>query len=200
MLATTAALRGGEPADSAVQSNLEIIQHLTRQATEDVILHAQMRGGDSVFLRCDSTAEAWITTDAVAEALRSHDCHVFTSTDSLRDDGYLMNVHAAGPKLLYDNLFRDGFFGKEYVTRSLSAQIAFSVVRISTKEIVFSSTIEKSARDTVALDDIPQLETRSAKSTQGIAPSETFLDRAIEPLMIIGATGIAVYLLFHIRS
>jgi hypothetical protein len=100
----------------------------------------------------------------------------------------------------YNNMFKDGIFGAKHVEREVSVQYSSDLRNQLTDEILSSGTHSRMYTDTVAVDDIGSIENESINVTRGELPSEAFLDRFIEPFVIIGATGVAIYLLFHIRS
>jgi hypothetical protein len=54
--------------------------------------------------------------------------------------------------------------------------------------------------DTVRMAEIPTLEDPNVPQTQGTRPSEGFFSSLAEPLIMLGAVAVAVYLLFTVRS
>src|ERR1043166_2546268 len=65
---------------------------------------------------------------------------------------------------------------------------------------LYTGSPSAQSADTVAVDEVQGLELAAAKTTHGELPSESFLDRVLEPVVIIGATGVSIYLFFHVRS
>jgi len=55
-------------------------------------------------------------------------------------------------------------------------------------------------RDTIQVSQVPLLEDPNVPVTQGTLPAEGFFSSLAEPLIMIGAVAVAVYLLFTVRS
>ena len=55
-------------------------------------------------------------------------------------------------------------------------------------------------RDTIAAGDAAALETEGIPSTRARIPEGGWLDDFLEPLILAGAVGVAVVLLFTVRS
>jgi hypothetical protein len=100
----------------------------------------------------------------------------------------------------YNNMFKEGIFGSKHVEREVAVQFSSDLRNQVTNEILTGGTHSRLYIDTVAVEDVGSIENESVSVTHGELPSEAFLDRFIEPFVIIGATGVAIYLLFHIRS
>jgi hypothetical protein len=58
----------------------------------------------------------------------------------------------------------------------------------------------ESSTDTIGLSDIGQVENPAYPFTRASVPAEGFFDTLAEPLIVLGAIGVAVYLLFSVRS
>jgi hypothetical protein len=97
----------------------------------------------------------------------------------------------------YDNIRRDGFFGRRIVDR-----IVRIAVRVKLEAAGGSRYREfrKEARDTVGVSDVEHLETPGFPMTRGSLPSQGFFDDLLEPVVFLGSIGVAVYLLFVVRS
>ena len=83
---------------------------------------------------------------------------------------------------------------------SVLVSIIYQANRIPFGEILSSKSISEEISDTVSVDDISTVEDPNINITHAELPTEPFIDKFVEPFVIIGATGVAVYLFFHVRS
>lgn len=181
-------------------SNLDVMTGQLKETGEEVITNTRMENGSPVVLRGDSTPDTWIVFNTFAQTLKAHQYPVFRSADTTTQPNYLVQYHVIGLGVRYGNPFRSGLFGPQYLSRTITTQVSYQVVDSRKGEILTNSQALKTSIDTVAVDDIPGLETASLRSTLGTVPSDSFIDKAVEPFIILGAAGLAIYLLFHIRS
>ena len=95
---------------------------------------------------------------------------------------------------------RGGMFGRTTAKRTVSAALAYEIRERQSLSIMTSATSGKQYVDSIDVDNIRSLESNSIRCTQGEIPSDSFFDRILEPFVIVGAAGTAVYLFFHVRS
>ena len=155
---------------------------------------------DSISLRLISTNDTWMLQNVLTRVIRESGYTAFITTDTLSMKSFLMVISASSINAHYDNMFKDGLFGSKKVRRTLSVRLTSQLINSTTNEVLYSNSPVKVVTDTVLVDDIPMLERDVPTHGRAELPSEMFFDRAVEPLLIIGATGIAVFLLFHVRS
>jgi hypothetical protein len=103
-------------------------------------------------------------------------------------------------KVMYDDSFRSGFLGETKTKRTVSLSFPFLIKENQTNKVVTSGTLPFSYSDTVSVSMIPMLEQDGIPNTHAPMPGGSFFDKLLEPFIIIGATGIAIYLFFHVRS
>lgn len=97
----------------------------------------------------------------------------------------------------YDNIRRNGFLGRKMVDRIVRVAVR---VKLEGGGGTRYREFQKEARDTVAVADIEHLETPGMPMTHGSLPPQGFFDDLIEPVIFLGSIGVAVYLLFAVRS
>ena len=100
----------------------------------------------------------------------------------------------------YENVRRDGLFGARVVTRTVFMEADVSVVNRTTGEIIHRSSVARTRRDDVRVDDLARLEEPGLAWTTGKLPPEGFFSSVLEPLITVGAIAVAVILLFTVRS
>jgi hypothetical protein len=194
------AAMAGENNPAPTRTNLEIMQSLIGRITRDVIGHSGIPGGDTVLFRIQSGPDSWIVQNAMLAELRTSGYPVLLPADSGAQRGYAMHIQSSELRVRYDDMYHDGFLGARKARRTVSAAVTCEVVNPGSHEVLYSGAPAAEAADTVRVDEVANLELASARSTHAELPAETFPDRVFEPLVIIGATGIAVYLFFHVRS
>ncbi|OLD71636.1 MAG: hypothetical protein AUI33_07685 [Ignavibacteria bacterium 13_1_40CM_2_61_4] len=194
------AAMAGETDPPPAGTNLEIMQSLIGRITRDVIGHSRIPSGDTVLFRIRSSPDSWIVQNATLAELRAAGYTVLLPSDSGGHTGSAMHIHSAELRVRYDDMYHDGFLGARKVRRTVSVAVACDVIDQASHEVLYSGAPAVESADTVRVDEIPNLELASARSTHAELPPETFPDRVLEPLVIIGATGVAVYLFFHVRS
>jgi hypothetical protein len=181
--------------------NLEKLQRLLDGAATEIASRSHSMAGDTVELRVSAGADSWVVENALLRALKALGCTAFvTRATASPGSGLRWEIGPATMDVRYDKMFRDGLFGAKKVRRTVSVSMSYQTLKSRGGEISSADVIERAAVDTVAVDEVPDLEHADLKSTRGELPSDQFLDKVIEPFIIIGATGVAVYLLFHVRS
>ncbi len=195
------AAAGDEREGSAPKTNLEVMQNLTGELTGEILGHLRPpSAADSLELLIDSSDGRWLVEQAFTAQLTAHGYKVFTAPSGASRAGTVIEVHGVGLRVRYDDLAHNGLFGPTTVTRTISAELSAQARSVPEGEVLFSGTVARSAADTIQVDDVPSLEVPAARLTHSELPPDNFINRAVEPFIIIGATGVVVYLLFHIRS
>jgi hypothetical protein len=176
------------------------MQIIVQEITDEIFAASHLVAGDSVAIRIVSHEYAWIAEQAIIARLKSLNCRVFMHGDSGVHPRYLFDVTSSSVQTRYHNMFRDGVFGTHRVEREIRAEISGRLENSSVHELLYGGSLSKNLSDTVDVDDIDAIEQEDIKATHGELPSADFLDRIVEPFIIIGAAGAAIYLLFHVRS
>lgn len=189
-----------EPGTGKPRTNIEIMQALSDSIAEKVIQQGFLTAGDSLEISMPKNDDIWIFSQAFTAALIAKGIHVFVEKDSLRAGQILFVGNTALGKVHYTDMFRDGLFGIKKIKRTISVDCSYQIQNRGTKEVLRSESLSRSYGDTISVDDVSQVESDGVRSTHAELPSENFLDKIVEPFVIIGATGVAVYLFFHIRS
>lgn len=116
------------------------------------------------------------------------------------DSAFKFSLISFSSALNYGGQFRERLFGDPLCERNISVEIGFSITDGISKEIVQNKILNHSLKDTIYVGMIGSLEDRSLSVTLAPPPEENFLDRIVEPFLILGATGAAVYLFYHVRT
>ncbi len=160
----------------------------------------RLPAGDSLELRTDSANDGWIAESAVTDTLRNRGYRVFIRPPASARFAHLLKLRVLNLAVHYTDLEQGGLFGSKSVMRTIEAEFEYSLQDTRTGEVLDSGTPSMKMTDRVQVDALSTLESPSIPRTQSVVPPDSFLDRAVEPFLILGAAGVAVYLLFHIRS
>lgn len=194
------AFSADDAAGKNIESNLSLIEKRFAKMVRESMLHVALQKGDSVVLRVPSSENMWLVQNSIASTLKRDSLVVYVAEDSSGIVPFMYNVSSSEINVLYTNMFRDGIFGAKKVRRVVSAGMTVEVLKYPSREILYSGSVSNEIADTVAVDEISRIESADISVTRAMLPQESGLDRLVEPFIIIGATAVAVYLLFHVRS
>lgn len=180
------------------KSNLEIIQETLGKFTKQILTVIPDKDENILGFKIHQTEQSWIVEHAVINEILSRGYKIKLIKDSENTTPYIFKVGDAGAKIIYSSMHRKGL--KKFVQRSISVSLQAQVIESKTGNVILSNHFKDEYRDTVNVDDINIIEDKNIPMTRAELPDESIIDRLIEPIIIIGATGVAIFLLFHIRS
>jgi len=152
---------------------------------------------DTVILEVDSSASAWIVRSEISSLLTSGGKRVLTSGEP-GPHRTLWAVHGVRLEVSYVDIRKPGIFSDALLDREIRAEFTSEIT--NSKEIFASRTSSRVSRDTVRENEVAALENREIGFTRGTVPDLDSWDRFIEPFVIIGAAGTAIFLFFQVRS
>ncbi len=101
-------------------------------------------------------------------------------------------------KVEYANAEKDGFFGDVVAERNVSLS---GIVSVSSPDgLVKSFEVNESAKDTIVVDEIKNIEDATAPFTQGKKPEVSFFSNLLEPVLVVGTLVTTIILLFTVRG
>lgn len=177
-------------------TNLRTYQMLARRIGDS--LGALIPQGDSLRLLLSVKPEgsAWLVAGGIVHALQSDGYTVVMAQPA----AYFAELGVLDMHVAYDNVRRDGLFGAKIVDREVTLNIGARLVEQRSGMLIVNREFRQSVRDTVEVSEIQQLEDPYVSVTQGNLPAEGFFSSLAEPLIMLGAVAVAVYLLFTVRS
>ncbi len=101
-------------------------------------------------------------------------------------------------RVYLEDIRRDGFLGPRVADRVVVLGGRAKAWRAGSAPLYLDAT--RSLRDTVRLSGVERLESPPLIFTKIAIPREGFFDSVLEPVIVLGAVGVAVYLLFAVRS
>jgi hypothetical protein len=178
-------------------SNLDVMRTLVAAIGGGVLDSSGRSVGDTVALDVDSSAVSWIARTEIA-ALIGRSGRAVVAGVGAAPGVSRWNVRGLTLNVEYRDIRRPGLFSGAVVDRVVSA--AFTSELTNDGAVAYAGTAGRSAVDTVAGESVPDLEAGSPEATRGTVPDMQTLDRFVEPLVIIGAAGAAIFLFFQVRS
>ncbi len=101
-------------------------------------------------------------------------------------------------RITYGDAEREGLFGPTTVLRSVRMTVSVRVTRGDS--LLYAADLPREAADRIPEGAIASVEHPSLIITRGVREPEGLFRDVAEPLILIGAIGVSVFLLFHVRS
>jgi hypothetical protein len=181
------------------KTNLEVIQGVVSDLANELVEKCTLSSEQGVLVRFRNPDSSWVMTDAFLQSLKRKNHRVYLSSSTPEGKTQTLDVALFDAAVEYGRAFRESFLGKRKSERTVVARISANV-RSENDEVLFAGGLTRTFRDTVYVRDISDLETPSLPITHGAEPRGGFIDEFFEPVIIIGASAVAVYLFFTVRS
>ncbi|HMK39561.1 MAG TPA: hypothetical protein VK569_09485, partial [Bacteroidota bacterium] len=91
-------------------------------------------------------------------------------------------------------------FGSQVLDRSVVLLARLRLTDRRREAVLMAEERRAEHSDTIELAQVEGMEHTAIPSTRGQIPSEDFFSGVVEPLVIIGAVAVAIFLLFTVRS
>lgn len=185
--------------DSGTPSNLEVIVHLTQSIAQKLAAQAHVGPADTCTVVFSQQDDYRFLEHAFGQGLQQIPCIVFSAPEG-HSHSTRFEVQPLKVGVAYENMFRSSLFGEKQVERFITVELSARVVKSGSGEILFSGVLSEHHKDTVAVGMVARLELPTIQATQASLPNQDFFDRIVEPIVIVGAAAVIIYLLFSIRS
>jgi len=183
--------------DEPRRDNLGIMRTLAGEISAELNARYGPILTDTVVLGVDSAAAAWIVRSQLSSALSAGGHRILAEGQSpTRHTRW--TVHGVTMSVSYSNIRKPGIFSAALVDREIRAEFTSEISNAA--EIVWTGTSARVSRDTVKENEIATLESGGSDFTRGKVPDLRSWDMFIEPFVIIGAAGTAIFLFFQVRS
>ena len=185
-----------QPGDAPAPTNLRIYQSLAASLGDSLAASIPPADSPRVNIRIAPADVAWFLQGDIERAFRERHCAIRTG-DSAR---YGAEFGAVDMRVRYANLRRSGLFGPHVVDRIVVLTLRSRLSDRATGVVVAGGEHTAAYTDTVAVSDVGDLEQASIPVTKGVLPGEDFFSGLTEPLVVVGAVAVAIFLLFTVRS
>lgn len=185
--------------DPGVRPNLEIIKSEVAALTMEIMKKSDVSTEQNLLVKFRISDTSWVVRNALLETLKRMKYNVFLSSSTEKQEGVSLDIGLVETKVRYGPAFRESFLGKRKTARKIEVAVSANI-RDARDEVLFAGSLSRGFSDTIHVGDLPDLEIPSIPLTQGEPPEGGFFDSVLEPLIIIGASAVAVYLFFTVRS
>jgi len=188
-----------EQGDPPIRTNLEVFQTELSLLAAEVVQRSGDGLGESLFVTVRSSDTSWVARNTIVEALKKLNYSVFLLSSAGEARGAAIDLGIVEMRVRYGDAFRESFLGTRKTERTISTTISANV-RNAQNEVLFAGAISKAYKDTVNVSQVPELESPSIFFTHGELRGTEFLEEVLEPIIIVGASAVVVYLFFTVRS
>jgi len=179
-----------------VRTTMGITQMLADTIARRAFAVLPKSDSSSVAVTVLPAGEAWFLEEPVFRAARARGCipDFFPGARYTAEFGITdMRVELMNPR-------RPGLFSARLVDRTVTLALWGKIVDRTSGRLLVGETWREQCTDTVCVEDLERLETPGIPATRGVLPAEGLFTSFLEPLILLGAVGVAVFLLFTSRS
>jgi hypothetical protein len=194
-ISVTPGLLAQDPAP-AVPTNMRVYQSLAASLGDSLALLVVSADSPRVAVTVAPADVAWFLQDPVEKPFRLRHC-VISTVDSAR---FAAEFGAVELHVQYSNLRRNGIFGSRVLDRSVVLLARMRLVDRVGGTVLMSGERKGGYTDTIGLSQVEGVEHAAVPCTHGTIPAEDFFSGIAEPLVIVGAVAVAIFLLFTVRS
>ena len=172
------------------------MRELAGSLAELIAIDCTEAGFDTVSVTVQPADPGWLIEGALVAGLQAGNLRLMAGADTI--DYVAINVQDLGVE--YSNLRGSGVFGSKQIDRIIRLQLNVILKPVRSGGNVVTKTYTKQVSDTVTTSAVESLENRGIPATLGRIPEGGFFSNLAEPLIVIGALAVGVYLLFTVRS
>jgi len=203
VVALAIALQGGtspiraQEAGGPILTNLQMFQSLATRIGDQAASAVSTGGVGSLAVVVSPGETAWTIEQEIIRAFRAKG---FNLLGSPGDSAVVAEFGIADARVSYSNIRRDGLFGQRVLDREVRLTLRGKIVDRRTGSLLLMKEWTEEREDGIGLSQIESLESYGLPMTKGVVPPEGFFSGLVEPLVLLGAIGVAVLLLFSVRS
>lgn len=179
------------------KTTADILYHVCQDVVARTISEVQVSDTSIVVLKIDNGDVSRFFAQPITEIFQRRFTSLFTRE---KTSGVEVSVSVGDVSVVFGEPFSDGFLSAHRSERQIDLGLRMTATRIEDGKILWAKSQRGSFIDTVYVDDIQELQRSSAPVTKGVMPQRSAMEKFIEPFIIVGAAGVAVYLFFTIRS
>jgi hypothetical protein len=180
------------------KTNWELLEGVVSHLTREIVNGVELRPHEQVLLRVGKSENSWMVENKLIDVLRGAGADVFVSSGSKSDSMTIGEFNVLDLKLQYIRVFE--IREEKCVEREASVRVSGKVYRVGDGKVLWGNTVGRTQTDTVRIDDMPNLEDPSIKVTHADLPEQGIFSSVIEPVLVIAASVIIIFLFFAVRS
>jgi hypothetical protein len=176
-------------------STLDVYQSLVTEAVTGLCTQLRPRDSLKTEVSVEPAGPYWFIEEALTRAMRDRSLVPVLSGGEWR-----IQCAVKSARVDYSNLRREGIFGGRALDRTTALTLWLRVSDTGSARYLYDEEWQSQHTDTIALSDVERVEHPGVTATHGTVPSEGFFSSWLEPLILVGAIGVAVFMLFTTRS
>jgi hypothetical protein len=181
--------------ESDPPSTISVYQSLTADALEETLANLHAPESLKVVVDVQPGGSYWYVESALMRALRQRGLQPVPAGGS-----WVITCAVSDAHVRYANVRRDGLLGTRTVDRTVTLALWLRISDREKAEYVADREWRVERTDTIEVSDVRQVEHPDVAATHGVVPSEGFFSSWLEPFIMVGAVGVAIFLLFTTRS
>jgi hypothetical protein len=174
-------------------TNLDILRDLMGETARTVRRDLALPAADPVSVAVLPADIAWAVDENVIAAFAP----VAPAGEST---GVAVVFGLRDVRITYADVTRDGMFGEKTAERRVRLTVAVRATRKESGAQLLSEDLPVERTDRIPLSGLAAVEHPTLALARGTLEPEGLFQGVAEPLILIGAIGVAVFLLFHVRS
>jgi hypothetical protein len=182
--------------ESDRQTTLSVYRHLARSMGIDVATAIPHDDTSSVGVSIEPRQHGWLVEAGLLDGLTTQGCRIKEFAAASLD----VECSLEETNVRYDNIRQASLFSPREVDRHVVLRMHVKVAHRNGGDILLRKDFEQTFVDTVYVADVPSLETPGVPQTRGELPPEGFFASLVEPVIVVATIGLAIFLLFSVRS
>jgi len=183
------------PEEGQVASTVSIYQMLAADAIAQIFSQLQPPDSLRASVAVEPSGTYWFIEEGIARALRERNILPVPGGGDWRIECGVKDAHVQ-----YANVRREGLLGARVVDRTTTLVLWLRVSGREPARYLHDQEWRSHRTDTITVDDVDRVEHPGVAATHAVVPSEGFFASWLEPLILVGAIGVAIFLLFTTRS
>jgi hypothetical protein len=184
-----------EPEEGQAASTLSVYQSLAADAIAELCSQLHPPESLRVEIAVEPPGTYWFIEEAMSRALRSRKIQPVPEDGEWRIECAVKDAHVQ-----YAHPRREGILGAHVLDRTASLALWMRVSARATSRYLIDQEWQAQQTDTINVSDVDRVEHPGVAATHAIVPPEGFFSSWLEPLIFVGAIGVAIFLLFTTRS
>jgi hypothetical protein len=176
-------------------TTLSVYQALAAEAFGEACGSLSVPESVMVTLDVQPVGAYWYIESVLAQEMRAHRMHLVPSGGA-----WQFTCAVKDARVRYSDVRRDGLLGTRVVDRTVSLELWLRMTDREHAQFLIDRESRVQKTDTIDVGDVSRVEHPDVPATRSIVPAEGFFSSWLEPLVLVGAIGVAVFLLFTTRS
>ena len=184
-----------QPEAGVPPTTLSVYQSLSAEALGEAFTGLQAPESLKVAVTVEPVGAYWFVEGALMRELRQRGLQLVPAGER-----WTLTCAVKEAQVRYTDVRRDGLLGSRVVNRTVSLALWLRVSDRDQAQYLVDRELQLQRTDTIDVSDVSRVEHPEVAATRGVVPSEGFFSSWLEPLIMVGAVGVAIFLLFTTRS